>query len=125
MSNSSQATPPRRPLLSDRNYSILKHVAAIGLPAAGALYFALAGIWNFPNAEQVVGSIAAVNVFLGGFMGVSQVSYNASDAAGYLGDLNVTHMPDGTKQLQIAANSEASVQALDTGDSVRLNVVRQ
>jgi hypothetical protein len=100
-------------------------VAAIGLPAVQALYFALSGIWHFPNAEQVIGTMAAVNVFLGGFMGISQVSYNASDAAGYLGDLNVTHLPDGSKQLQIAANSEASVQALDTGDSVKLNVVRQ
>jgi len=73
MSNSSE-TQGKRPLLSDRNYTILKHISAIGLPSVGALYFALASLWHLPSAEQVVGSIAAVNVFMGGLMGAAQSS---------------------------------------------------
>lgn len=125
MSSSSPTVPAKRPLLSDRNYSILKHIAAIGLPAAGALYFALAGIWHFPNAEQVVGSIAAVNVFVGGLMGLSQASYNSSSNAGYLGDLEITHVGDGIQQVQIVGNTDGSISSLGTGDTVKLNVVRQ
>lgn len=122
--SSSPVAPVRRPLLSDRNYSILKHTAAIGLPAAGALYFALAGIWHLPDAEEVIGTITAVNVFLGALMGVSQVSYNAA-GAGYLGDLEITHLGNDIHTTQIATNTDGSIAALNDGDSVKLKVVRQ
>jgi hypothetical protein len=92
----SQPASAKKPLLSDRNYTILKHAAAIGLPAAGALYFTFAQIWHLPHAEDVTGSIAAVNVFLGAFMGVSQASYNGSDAK-YAGAIEITN--DGTKKV--------------------------
>jgi hypothetical protein len=121
MSNSSE-TQGKRPLLSDRYYTILKHISAIGLPSVGALYFALASLWHLPNAEQVVGSIAAVNVFMGGLMGVSQASYNASDAK-YAGDLLVGQTEDGFKTIQVAMNSEAAAHALDTQTDAKFKVV--
>jgi len=92
----SQPAPSKKPLLSDLSYSVIKHAAAIALPAAGALYFALAQIWHLPKAQDVLGSIAAVNVFLGGVMGLSQASYNGSDAK-YAGAIEVTN--DGTKKV--------------------------
>lgn len=46
------------------------------LPALGTLYFALAGIWNFPYGEQVVGTITAVDTFLGVILGISTSQYN-------------------------------------------------
>jgi len=122
MSNSSATPEPKRPLLSDRKYTILKHISAIGLPSVGALYFALASLWHLPNAEQVVGSIAAVNVFMGGLMGVSQASYNASDAK-YSGDLLVGETVDGFKTIQVAMNSEAAAHALDTQTDAKFKVV--
>ena len=48
----------------------------IFLPALGTLYFALAGIWGFPYAEQVVGTITAVDTFLGVILGISTAQYN-------------------------------------------------
>jgi len=62
--------------LSNEVYDILKFIAQIVLPAAGTLYFALAGIWNWPYGEQIVGTITAVDAFLGALLGISTVAYN-------------------------------------------------
>lgn len=61
---------------TNKTYDILKHVAQLVLPAAGTLYFALAGIWGFPYGEEVVGTITAVDAFLGVVLGYSTVRYN-------------------------------------------------
>ena len=68
------------PLLSNRVYDILKKATLVWLPALSALYFALSGIWGLPNAEQVVGTIAAVCTFLGVTLHLSTSSYNKSDS---------------------------------------------
>ena len=51
--------------LSNKSYDILKYIAQIVLPAAGTLYFALAQLWNLPHPTEVVGTITAVDTFLG------------------------------------------------------------
>lgn len=63
-------------LISNRMYDILKWVAQIWLPALSTLYFALAGIWGFPYGEQVVGTITAIDAFLGAILGISTKMYN-------------------------------------------------
>ena len=62
--------------MSSRTYDILKWVAQIALPAFGALYFGLAQIWGFPYGEEVVGTVAVVDTFLGALLGISSVQYN-------------------------------------------------
>lgn len=62
--------------MSNKSYDFWKKVAQIYLPALGTLYFALAGIWNLPLAEQVVGTITAVDTFLGIILGISTAEYN-------------------------------------------------
>lgn len=62
-------------VVSDKVYNILKAIAMYILPALGTLYFALAGIWGFPYGEQIVGTITAVDTFLGVFIKVLQVQY--------------------------------------------------
>ena len=57
--------------MSDRTYDILKIIAQIILPALGTLYFALAGIWELPYGEQIVGTITAVDTFLGALLKIS------------------------------------------------------
>ncbi len=64
-------------MLSNRTYDILKWVALVLLPALGTLYFALAGIWNFPYGEQIVGTITAIDTFLGVLLGVSSMKYDS------------------------------------------------
>lgn len=62
--------------MSNKTYDTLKWIAMHLLPALGTLYFALAGIWNFPCGEQVVGTITAVDTFLGVILGISTTQYN-------------------------------------------------
>ena len=66
-------------LLTDKTYNILKWVALVLLPAFGTLYFALAGIWGFPYGEQIVGTITAIDTFLGVILGISTVQYNKKE----------------------------------------------
>lgn len=63
-------------MLSNKAYDILKFVAQIVLPALGTLYFALATIWGFPYGEEIVGTITAVDAFLGALLGISTAQYN-------------------------------------------------
>lgn len=65
--------------MSNKVYDILKYIAQIVLPALATLYFALAGIWNFPYGEEVVGTITAVDTFLGVILGISTVNYKKSE----------------------------------------------
>lgn len=63
-------------ILSNKMYDILKWIAMYLLPAMGTLYFALAGIWNFPYGEEVVGTITAIDTFLGVILGISSSNYS-------------------------------------------------
>lgn len=71
--------PPKPGIVSSKTYDITKRVVQLVLPAAGALYFALAQIWGLPYGEQVVGSIAALAAFGGVFLGISSRAYNNDD----------------------------------------------
>jgi hypothetical protein len=62
--------------MSNKVYDVLKFIAQILLPALGTLYFALAKIWGFPYAAEVVGTISAVDAFLGALLGISTMQYN-------------------------------------------------
>lgn len=61
--------------MCNKVYDVLKWIAMVVLPALGTLYFALAGIWNLPYAEQVVGTVTAVDTFLGVLLGISSMHY--------------------------------------------------
>lgn len=65
--------------MSNKLYDVLKWIAQIFLPALGTLYFALAGIWDFPYAEAIVGTITAVDTFLGIILGISTIQYNKKE----------------------------------------------
>lgn len=65
--------------MSNKLYDILKYIAQIALPAIGTLYFALANIWGLPYGEQVVGTITAVDAFLGTMLMISKAQYDKSN----------------------------------------------
>ena len=62
--------------MENKTYDVLKWIAQVLLPAAGTLYFALAGIWGLPFGEEVVGTITAVDAFLGAILMLSTAQYN-------------------------------------------------
>lgn len=61
--------------MSNKVYDVLKWIAQVVLPAIATLYFALAGIWGFPYGEEVVGTITAIDTFLGVLLGISSAQY--------------------------------------------------
>lgn len=63
-------------ILNNKVYDVLKYIAQIVLPAFGTLYFALGQIWGFPYCEQIVGTITAVDCFLGALLGISSLNYD-------------------------------------------------
>lgn len=63
-------------VFKNKVYDVLKWIAMYLLPAAGTLYFALAQVWGLPYGEQIVGTITAVDAFLGVVLGISKVSYD-------------------------------------------------
>ena len=65
--------------MSNKAYDILKWIAMIVLPAVGTLYFALASIWGLPYGEQIVGTITAIDTFLGAILGISTAQYNKTN----------------------------------------------
>ena len=62
--------------LNNKWYDVLKWIAMYFLPGLGTLYFALSSIWGLPYGEQIVGTITAVDAFLGMLLGISTVNYN-------------------------------------------------
>lgn len=63
--------------MSNRTYDVLKYIAQIVLPALGTLYFAIAEIWGLPYAKQIVGTISAIDTFMGVVLRISSNNYYA------------------------------------------------
>jgi hypothetical protein len=70
----------QRMTIKNPTYDKLKFCAQVLLPALGTLYFTVAGIWNLPAAEQIVGTIVAIDTFLGVALQLSANSYKANQA---------------------------------------------
>lgn len=61
--------------MKSKTYDILKFIALTFLPALGTLYFAIAQIWGLPFGEEIVGTITAIDTFLGVVLHISNVNY--------------------------------------------------
>lgn len=68
--------------LKDGWYDKLKWICLILLPAISTLYWSIANIWGLPYAEQILGTIAAVETFIGTLIGISHVNYYKEDENG-------------------------------------------
>ena len=66
--------------MTNKVYDALKWVAMYLLPALGTLYFALAGIWGLPYGEETVGTITAIDTFLGVILGISSAKYKKENS---------------------------------------------
>lgn len=62
--------------MNNKVYDVLKWIAQILLPALGTFYFALATIWELPYPDAIVGTITAIDAFLGAVLGISTIAYN-------------------------------------------------
>lgn len=63
--------------LSNRCYDWLKFFCTVFAPALGTLIFAISKIWGWPPfAENIVGTLSAIAVFIGALIGISSLNYN-------------------------------------------------
>ena len=68
--------------MSNRVYDLLKYITQIIIPAVATLYFALSSIWGLPYGEQIVGTLTAIDAFLGVCLGISTSQYNKAQGGG-------------------------------------------
>lgn len=108
-------------MFSNRMYTAIKYLVQVILPAAATLYFTLAQTWEWDNAEQVVGTISAIALFLGVCLGISAHTYNRSDAR-FDGQMNLEMDPGGIKRYSMELNSPPEV--LEHMDTVSFKVNR-
>lgn len=83
-----------------RTYDVLKAVAQIWLPALGTLYFTVAQIWGLPAATEVIGTIGALDTFLGILLGISSSNYSKGDEK-YAGTIELLPNEEGTSNLHL------------------------
>ncbi len=105
-------------IITGKLYDFLKFLALVLLPALGTAYFALAGIWGLPSAQEVVGTIVVVDTFLGTILQISSTQYNKSDAK-YDGVVGVTQTAD---KLSYVLNLNDDPVNLKDKDEIRLKV---
>lgn len=72
--------------LSDVRYDQLNWVAKVALPALATFYVAVGALWGFPKVEEVVGTITAIDLFLGALLVKASSDYkkNNEPHAGFL-----------------------------------------
>jgi hypothetical protein len=104
--------------LTGKTYDLLKALAQLWLPAAGTLYFALAGLWGLPAAEQVVGTIVAVDAFLGVILGISSAQFNSEN----VGAIIARELPSGGKSYTLEV--EGDPEDIEKVDEARFKVVK-
>lgn len=63
-------------MMNNKTYDVLKWIAQYLLPALATLYFAIAQVWRLPYGEQIVGTITAIDTFLGVILGINTAQYN-------------------------------------------------
>lgn len=81
--------------LNNKTYDFIKFLTVVLLPALGTLYFALSQAWGLPSGEAVLGTMMAIQVFIGAVMGISSKKYEESGEK-YVGEINVADTPDKT-----------------------------
>lgn len=61
--------------MSNKTYDILKYIAQVVIPCLGTLYYALSEIWGLPYGIEIVGTLTAIDTFLGGLLRLSSINY--------------------------------------------------
>lgn len=98
-------------LFKGKTYDTIKYVAQVVLPAIGTLYFAIAQMWSLGHADEVVGTIVAIDTFLGVILHLSSTAYKNTIADSYEGTI---HIIDGQANLHIKPENIDNLEGKDT-----------
>lgn len=104
---------------SNKVYDKLKFLAQIVLPALGTLYATVSGLMKWPNTEEVVGTIMAVDFFLGTILGLSTSKAEKTGAL-YDGTIRVDASPE---QNNVNVDFHKEFEEYNDQKEVRLKVL--
>lgn len=110
--------------LNDKAYNFLKFLAMIALPALATLYFALAQVWGLGFGNEVVGTIVAVDTFLGVVLGISSAQYSASDG-GYDGTMHVEEQENGVKTFNMELDGHPEELLNKSAVTFKINATKE
>lgn len=63
---------------TDKTFDTLKWIAMVFLPAVAVAYLGMSDIWNLPYPSQIVGTISAIDTFIGVLLGIASQQYDNS-----------------------------------------------
>lgn len=109
--------------MSGRTYDILKNLAQIWLPALGTLYFALAAVWGWPDADKVTGSVIAVDAFLGVILGISSATYSTTLDKNRIPYAGTIVVDDDNPEKTMYSLDGVELDALKPGEDVTFKVI--
>lgn len=95
MNEEKNPTSDARGFLTNKQYDLAKFLTVTVVPAIGALYFALAVIWNFPAGQQVLGTLMSIEACLAVILGISSKQYENNDGR-FSGVINTIKTDDKT-----------------------------
>ena len=87
-------------ILSDRMYNGLRAASTVIMPALAAFFFGLFQIWQVPHADQISGTIALLNTFVGALVVFAKMIHDVSGAK-YDGTLALEDNAEGTTNLRL------------------------
>ena len=119
ITNSRVEANEARWIFAPKVYDFLKDAAQIYLPALGAAYASLAGIWGWGFVVEVLGTIVVVDTLLGALLKISKTVYDNSDKSKD-GDLSLTVSRDGVSVSDVLM--ETPVSELANKDRIVLEV---
>jgi hypothetical protein len=105
-------------MLSDKMYDAMKKLVQIVLPAFATFYFTMAAIWNLPNSENVVGTIAAITTLLGVILGISSRKY----VAPYDGVAVVTQEAGGVTRYSLELTGDDAFNTFSEKSSITFKI---
>lgn len=121
--------PQARTLLGNKRYDQLKFVAQVLLPALATFYASFGALWEFPKTQEVVGSLIALDLFLGILLGLATRQYETSGAK-YSGAAFVkTSLADDGEtpltQVAVAFKPEVDGQQVEQQKEITLKVINE
>jgi Putative phage holin Dp-1 len=95
-------------------YNIMKSIALIWLPALTTAYFAIASIWGIPDTTNVIGTITAIDTFLGVALRLTPTPVDGHiEVNPQTSELTDLHLTDKTVS-DIASQGVVTLQVHDT-----------
>lgn len=93
------------PYFSNKLYNRLKFIALVFLPALGTLCYTIGNIWGFAHTDDVVGTIAAIDLFLGTVLKISTTQYYKK-GKNFDGEITIIENKDGTEKARFDLNED-------------------